>query len=352
MPQIVHHTKLVDTVMSGPSVAARLVRGALLVGAVLLLGGCVTSVGYESPYDGESTGAGIYQPPPQLPTDAQPPCPGDGYLWIPGYWAYSNGYYWVPGSWVLPPAVGLLWTPGYWGFAGGAYVWHAGHWGPHVGFYGGVHYGFGYDGVGYRGGRWEGRHFVYNRHVTNVDDRVVRYTYDERVHRTFDGDRASYDRGRGRLVADPTRESERYAHEPHPGITSFQHAHIDHGAVSPGLFARENGGRPAPLPTPHPGRLQGPGADRAPGAEGFRPQGGWPNSRPQANFASRPNFPQSHAAAPAGPRYQAPRPFDSRPPVARPLPGPGTAARLGPAARPRGRPAPEKEDRTLRHPRP
>src|SRR5665213_3302073 len=84
-------------------------------------------------------GVSIRIGPPALPVYAQPPCPGDGYLWTPGYWAYGpDGYYWVPGVWVTPPRVGVLWTPGYWGFVGGNYLWHAGYWGPHVGFYGGV----------------------------------------------------------------------------------------------------------------------------------------------------------------------------------------------------------------------
>ena len=40
------------------------------------------------------------QPPPPLPEYAQPECPGDGYLWTPGYWSYSpQGYFWVPGAW-------------------------------------------------------------------------------------------------------------------------------------------------------------------------------------------------------------------------------------------------------------
>ena len=76
--------------------------------------------------------------PPALPVYAQPLCPGDGYLWTPGYWAYGpGGYYWVPGVWVQPPTVGVLWTPGYWGWGGSAFIFHAGYWGPHVGFYGG-----------------------------------------------------------------------------------------------------------------------------------------------------------------------------------------------------------------------
>src|SRR4051812_14202046 len=35
--------------------------------------------------------------PPVLPVYVQPACPGDGYIWTPGYWAYGpDGYYWVP----------------------------------------------------------------------------------------------------------------------------------------------------------------------------------------------------------------------------------------------------------------
>src|SRR5271157_201113 len=44
--------------------------------------------------------------PPALPVYAQPICPGPGYLWTPGYWAWSDddGYYWVPGTWVVRPS--------------------------------------------------------------------------------------------------------------------------------------------------------------------------------------------------------------------------------------------------------
>src|ERR1700729_1678550 len=106
--------------------------------------------------------------PPILPVYEQPPLPAPGYIWTPGYWAYGDaGYYWVPGVWVSPPRVGVLWTPGYWGFANALYVWHPGYWGPHVGFYGGVNYGFGYGGVGFFGGEWRGGGFAYNGAVAN-----------------------------------------------------------------------------------------------------------------------------------------------------------------------------------------
>ena len=99
--------------------------------------------------------------PPVMPVYVQPPCPQPGLMWTPGYWAYGpEGYYWVPGAWVPAPYSGALWTPGYWGFAGGLYVWHTGYWGPHVGFYGGINYGFGYFGFGFAGGEWRGGIFT------------------------------------------------------------------------------------------------------------------------------------------------------------------------------------------------
>jgi len=97
----------------------------------------------------------ITTPPPPLPVYTQPYCPGPDYMWTPGYWAWGpDGYFWVPGTWVRAPRVGFLWTPGYWGWGDGVYVWHVGYWGTHVGFYGGVDYGFGYGGEGYEGGYW------------------------------------------------------------------------------------------------------------------------------------------------------------------------------------------------------
>src|SRR5579863_3460462 len=131
--------------------------------------------------------------PPELPVYEQPLCPGDGYIWTPGYWAWSDdGYYWVPGTWVLAPEAGLLWTPGYWGWANGVYLWNAGYWGPEVGFYGGINYGFGYIGTGYEGGYWRGGNFFYNSRVNNVNVTVVHNVYSKTVvahgsHVSFNG---------------------------------------------------------------------------------------------------------------------------------------------------------------------
>ena len=152
--------------------------------------------------------------PPPLPVYEQPVCPDDGYLWTPGYWAYGDyGYYWVPGVWVPPPAFGLLWTPGYWGYGDSGYFFHNGYWGSHVGFYGGINYGFGYGGRGYGGGRWEGNHFFYNSAANNVRGGNFHNTYvDRNTINNFNNSRnVSYNGGSGGVAAQPTAQERQFS---------------------------------------------------------------------------------------------------------------------------------------------
>jgi len=191
-----------------------------------------------------SVGVAVHIGPPALPVYAQPPCPQDGFIWTPGYWAYGPaGYYWVPGVWVAPPRVGLLWTPGYWGFAGGVYGWHAGYWGPHVGFYGGINYGFGYGGVGFVGGRWEGGHFAYNTAVVNVNRTVIRNVYVDRTVVNNYGGHASFN-GEGGVNARPTAEEARWSHEEHVAPTSNQMEHEQNFRNDHDALASVNHGEP------------------------------------------------------------------------------------------------------------
>ena len=183
--------------------------------------------------------------PPALPVYVQPPCPAAGYLWVPGYWAWADdGYYWVPGVWVLAPRPGLLWTPGYWGWGGSAYLWHPGYWGPHVGFYGGINYGFGYTGVGFFGGRWVGEHFAYNTAVVNVNRTVVHNTYIENVHVTNIGMRTAYNGGHGGIQARPSRDEDRWSRENHFAPSVEQQHHFQTAGNDRSNFVSVNGGHP------------------------------------------------------------------------------------------------------------
>jgi hypothetical protein len=171
----------------------------------------------------------------------------------------------VPGTWVQPPRVGLLWTPGYWAVASGVYVFHAGYWGPHVGFYGGVNYGFGYVGTGFVGGRWVAGSFAYNQAVTNVNVTVIHNTYRETVVNNVTVNRVSYNGGEGGIRAMPSAQERIAEREPHTPPTVMQHQHIEAASNNPALFAKSNGGHPNVAATPRPGAFTGPGVVRAHG---------------------------------------------------------------------------------------
>jgi YXWGXW repeat-containing protein len=238
--------------------------------------------------------------PPALPVYAQPICPGPGYIWTPGYWAWNDdgGYYWVPGTWVVAP-VGMLWTPGYWGWGGGVYLWHPGYWGPHVGFYGGINYGYGYGGVGFVGGEWRSGGFYYNRSVTNVSVTNVTNVYNKTVivnNTTVNN--VSYNGGNGGIQARPTAQEQTYASERHTAPLATQMQHQQAASSNRQNFASVNQGRPAIAATERPGDFNGRSvvAARAAGAA-YHPPAMAPKearvvspaaNRPANNVANRP----------------------------------------------------------------
>jgi hypothetical protein len=209
-----------------------------------------------------SVGVAVHIGPPALPVYEQPICPGAGYLWTPGYWAYGDdGYYWVPGTWVMAPTVGYLWTPGYWGWGGGGYFWHAGYWGPHVGFYGGINYGFGYGGVGFFGGRWNGGVFAYNTAVMHVNTTVIHNTYVDKtvINNVTVNNHVSYNGGTGGVSARATSAELAAEHEHHVATTSMQTQHEHAASTNRALLASENHGKPAIAATAKPGEFTGHG---------------------------------------------------------------------------------------------
>jgi len=204
-----------------------------------------------------SVGVSITVAPPALPVYVQPPCPGIGYIWTPGYWAWDDDdYYWVPGTWVLAPSPGLLWTPGYWGWGGGLYVWHPGYWGPHVGFYGGINYGYGYTGVGFQGGYWRGRDFYYNRAVNNFGSLHVTNVYNTTVVNNVTVNRVSFNGGAG-THARPTGRELSAERERHVDFTPMQRDHEHMAFGNHDLRASVNGGKPRIAATARPAVFTG-----------------------------------------------------------------------------------------------
>jgi hypothetical protein len=274
--------------------------------------------------------------PPVLPIYVQPEIPAVGYLWTPGYWAWSDdGYYWVPGTWILPPTPGYLWTPGYWGADRAAFIWHEGYWGPTVGFYGGVNYGFGYGGVGFQGGYWRGGHLFYNRSVNNFGRVHITNVYNRQV--TNVSTHVSYNGGTGGTHARPTASQLAAARGPHAEATEEQRSHVEAARGNEALRYSANHGRPAIAATARAGDLSGAhvaarGAGAAPRASTAPREaaGQRTESAPRATPAARtaPERRESPMAQRAAPPERAPAPRaapaqrEQRPPQQREAPHP------------------------------
>ena len=217
-------------------------------------------------------------PPPALPTYDQPESPQDGYLWQPGYWAYSvdaRGYYWVPGVWVAPPSEGLLWTPAYWSFNGFGYYYHSGYWGTSVGYYGGIYYGYGYGGHGYYGGEWQGGRYRYNTAVVRVSVSVRNTYVNNTVIVNQPGRNSSSFNGRGGVIAKPSPQELQVERQPRVQQTPDQIRNQRAARNDKNQFASPaNGNKPMNIAAP-----------RAP----EKAVTATPNQRPNANSAGNNN---------------------------------------------------------------
>jgi hypothetical protein len=282
-----------------------------------------------------------------LPEYDQPPAPGDDYLWTPGYWNYASaGYYWVPGVWVQAPYQGALWTPGYWGSTNGRYGWFHGYWGPHIGFYGGINYGFGYVGIGYQGGYWNSGHFFYNRSVNNINVTIIHNVYNRTVI-VNNNVRVAYN-GPGGIQVRPRPAELAALREPHAPPMTAQVQVVHAAAADRANFVSVNHGRPAnpvvarPLVADRDVRPVAPPVRNQPAPEQRGSVVAHPEARPSVAPAARPSeSARPEAARPEAARPEAARPGEPARPEARPAPAPARPeARPAPEARPEARPAP------------
>ncbi len=238
---------------------------ALLLGAVMFLSPA-RAFARAGAAGQVSVGISVSFGPPPLPVYTQPMCPGPGYIWTPGYWAWdpAYGYYWVPGTWVLAPFRGALWTPGYWGWDPGraVFLWHVGYWGPVVGFYGGIDYGFGYPGRGYYGGFWRDNMFYYNRDANRINYYNIHNVYYQRAPRFF-RTRCSYNGGDGGINARPDRRDFMAERQRRMGPSNWQDRQEHMARGMPEMRWSQNRGRPRIAATSRPERFMGRGVVRA-----------------------------------------------------------------------------------------
>jgi len=288
------------------SIRINLRRG--LLAATLLTGPLLLAMP-ECAHAQMVVGVSITIAPPVLPVYEQPPMPDMGYVWTPGYWAYGDaGYYWVPGTWVEPPEVGYLWTPPYWGWNNGFYVFNPGYWGPHVGFYGGVNYGYGYGGNGYDGGRWNGGHFEYNSAANNFGSVHVANAYRENLT-VVNRSNVSYMGGAGGLRAAPTAQDRLAEHDNHIQAATSQERHISAAPERPAAEVNHDSNHAA-IPAPSRPAEFGAAGNQRPEAR--------PVERPAEQMARPVERPAEQMARPEASPERRPAQQMARPAAARP----------------------------------
>ena len=292
--------------------------------------------------------------PPELPVYEQPVCPEPNLMWMPGYWAYDQDqgdYYWVPGAWVPAPYEGALWTPPYWGWSNGNYGFYDGYWGPHVGYYGGMNYGFGYGGIGFAGGEWRGHDFAYNTAVVHVDETVIHTTYVDRTivenNTIVNNNHVSYSRGPGGVQHQPTAAEQVAAHDQHSAPTSVQTQHVAAAKTDKTSFAKANGGHPQNAVVAKPL-----GPEKATPAPGPKAEAKTepPSQVTPAKQVAQPATPAQHPApkqqAPPAPKQQArPAPQQQAPPAPKQQARPAPQQQSRPAPQQQARPAPQQQAR-------
>lgn len=292
--------------------------------------------------------------PPPLPVYEQPPCPEEGWMWSPGYWAWDDdGYYWVPGEWVPAPFTGALWTPPWWGWDNGRYLFHQGYWGNEVGYYGGIDYGYGYMGEGFSGGEWRDGRFAYNTAVMRVNPTVIHNTYvNETIvrERTIPNERhIAYNGGPNGIRHDPSPIERRAMTVRHTSLTPVQQEQIQAARSDRSSYAKMNGGRPQRVVVARP--EAGARSGRIPTVpDGSRGETRSEPSRTPPAYRNEPNRNQPERSQ-QNVRPE-PRPAPSERPYreSRPAPEPRNEPRPVPEPRPESRPVPPVRPRTESRP--
>lgn len=206
----------------------------------------------------------------------------------------------------MAPEIGFLWTPAYWGWDGDGFVFYDGYWGPHIGFYGGINYGFGYFGEGYEGGRWDHDRFFYNRSVNNVNLTEIHNVYNTTVI-NHNENHVSYNGGNGGIDRRPKPEEEAAARERHVAPVAVQTQHAQAARANPQQRASANMGKPGVAATPRPGDFNDRGAvpAKAAGAP-YTPANRGGNQGRSENNAARPSAPVHPRDLPPAERPPAP----------------------------------------------
>jgi hypothetical protein len=116
-------------------------------------------------------------------------------------------------------------------------------------------------GVGFVGGYWHGRDFLYNTAVVRVNNVHIRNVYVDRTiverHTIVNERRVSFNGGHDGIRHDPRPEERDAMRDRHMGETSMQMHHMEAARNDRNFYARNNGGRPQTVAAERPMGFRG-----------------------------------------------------------------------------------------------
>ena len=204
--------------------------------------------------------------------------------------------------------------------------------GPHIGFYGGINYGFGYIGIGFVGGYWNHDRYFYNRAVTNVNVTHITNVYTHNVVvNNIDNRRISYNGGPNgiRRMADPREAAA--LNEAHIPPTAAQRFRALGRRRSRAVLRAQPGPPAARLHGARPGPSAGSRPDGAP-SPGAGPRGDRHNDSGLRSTSTAPRPDQNPGGPGPRPNERAAPPQGRRRSLLATGPGAAAGSRTGPAA--------------------
>ena len=97
----------------------------------LALSAALAALAACAPLPGRMSVGLVYvdQAPPPRRVEVVPVHPGPEFVWIDGYWGWTDrAYAWVPGRWARPPRLRAHWVPGHWRREHRGWYWQPGRW--------------------------------------------------------------------------------------------------------------------------------------------------------------------------------------------------------------------------------
>ena len=112
--------------------ASAVALGAALLALALQRAGVLSPLGFAPAPSAQAPemadGTVVYEDPPAPIVEYVPAAPYPDYVWVGGFWGWSGAWVWHAGHYGPRPFRGASWAAGGWVRASRGWAWHGGRW--------------------------------------------------------------------------------------------------------------------------------------------------------------------------------------------------------------------------------